>query len=161
MANLNKVLLIGRLTRDPQQRFIPSGQSVVNIGLAVNRVYNVNGEKREETTFVDCEAWGQQGDTLMKYMKKGNPLFVEGRLKFDSWQTKEGEKRSTLRVVIDRFQFLGSGAGGGAGGGGGGGSRGGEDFDPADFGVEGNAGGGARSGEAPAGPAAMESDVPF
>lgn len=151
MANLNKVLLIGRLTRDPQQRFIPSGQGVVEIGLAINRVYTQNGEKREETTFVDCEAWGQQGDTIVKYVKKGQPIFIEGRLKLDSWQTKEGEKRSRMRVVVDRFQFLATGQGGGAGG-----ARDGEDFTPADFGVD---QGGGRSSGPPA--EAGAGDVPF
>lgn len=151
MANLNKVLLIGRLTRDPQQKFIPSGQGVVDFGLAVNRVYTTNGEKREETTFVDCEAWGPQGETIVKYVKKGQPLFVEGRLKLDSWQTKEGEKRSKMKVVVDRFQFLGA-----APGGAGGGSRAGEEFDPADFGVDTGSGRGAPPpAEAGAG------DVPF
>lgn len=151
MANLNKVLLIGRLTRDPQQRFIPSGQGVVEIGLAVNRVFTTNGEKREETTFVDCEAWGQQGDTIAKYVKKGQPIFIEGRLRLDSWQTKEGEKRSRMRVVVERFQFLTAGTGGGAGG-----PRGAEDLDPADFGVD---SGGGRGAPPPA--EAGAGDVPF
>ena len=160
MANLNKVLLMGRLTRDPQQKFIPSGQSVVNIGLAVNRVFNVNGEKREETTFVDCEAWGQQGDTLVKYMKKGSPIFIEGRLKFESWQTKEGDKRSKLSVVVDRFQFIGPASGNA--GASGGGARGGEELDPSDFGIEGGAPSGSGGGGRPSDAAASgESDVPF
>lgn len=142
MANLNKVFLMGRLTRDPEQRFIPSGQSVVQIGVAVNRTFTTNGEKREETTFVDAEAWGQQGELIHRYLKKGSPIFLEGRLKFDSWETKEGEKRSKLRVVVERFQFLGSASGG----------RTKEDagLDPADFGIdpaeEGGAGG-AGGGE--------------
>ena len=148
MANLNKVLLIGRLTRDPQQRFITSGQSVAEFGLAVNRVYTTNGEKREETTFVDCEAWGRDADNISKYVKKGQPLFVEGRLKLDSWQSKEGEKRSKMRVVVERFQFLTAGPGQGG--------RQGDDLDPADFGVE----QGGRGGPPPAEQGA-ESDVPF
>jgi single-strand DNA-binding protein len=151
MANLNKVLLMGRLTRDPQQRFVSSGQSVCEIGLAINRVFTVNGEKREETTFVDCEAWGRDADNIAKFLKKGQPLFIEGRLKFDSWQTKEGEKRSKLRVVVDRFQFIGapSGQGGGR-------STGSDDLDPADFGVD----QGGRGGPPPES-AGAESDVPF
>lgn len=128
MSNLNRVFLMGRLTRDPEQRFISSGQAVVSLGLAINRNYTTaNGEKREETTFVDVEAWGQQGDLIHRYLKKGNPIFVEGRLKFDQWETKEGEKRSKLRVVLDRFQFIG------------GPQRAtqssGESLDPADFGI--------------------------
>ena len=101
MPQLNRVFLMGNLTRDPQQRFIASGQSVVEIGLATNRKFTTqSGEKREEVTFVDIEAWGKQGELIAKYLKKGNPIFIEGRLKFDSWQTKEGEKRSKLRVVL-------------------------------------------------------------
>ena len=146
MSNLNKVFLMGRLTRDPEQRFISSGQSVVNIGVAINRQYTTNGEKREETTFVDVEAWGPRGEVIAKYLTKGNPIFIEGRLKFDTWE-KDGEKRSKLRVVLDNFQFIG----------GGGGQREqgeGESLDPSAFGIP--DGGGAAGG----GQAASE-DVPF
>lgn len=151
MANLNKVFLIGNLTRDPQQRFLPSGQGVVEFGIATNRKFTANGEKREEVTFVDIEAWGQQGDLIAKYLKKGNPVFVEGRLKFDSWQTKEGEKRNRLRVVVERFEFLGGGQGRGTG-------APGAEMDPSDFGIDPSASGG-RS--APMEAAGGESDVPF
>lgn len=151
MANLNKVFLIGNLTRDPQQRFLPSGQGVVEFGIATNRKFTANGEKREEVTFVDIEAWGQQGDLIAKYLKKGNPIFVEGRLKFDSWQTKEGEKRNRLRVVVERFEFLGGGQGRGAG-------APGAEMDPSDFGIDpSNSGGRSAPMEAAGG----ESDVPF
>jgi single-strand DNA-binding protein len=126
MANLNKVLLIGRLTRDPETRTIKSGTSVVSFGLAVNRTYykggdgnGQGGEKVEETCFVDVEAWGRTGETIARYTKKGRQLFVEGRLKFDSWE-KEGQRRTKLIVVADTFQFLDSGVGGGGAGGGGG-----------------------------------------
>ncbi|MBI4880081.1 MAG: single-stranded DNA-binding protein [Planctomycetes bacterium] len=131
MANLNKVFLIGRLTRDPEQRFIPSGQAVVQFGLAVNRQYTTNGEKREETTFLDIEAWAQQGELIHRYLKKGAPIFIEGRLRFDSWETKEGEKRSKLRVVLERFQFLGQASSGSS-------ARTGGDaqLDPVDFGID-------------------------
>ncbi len=149
MANLNKVFLIGRLTRDPEQRFIPSGQAVVQFGLAVNRQYTTNGEKREETTFLDIEAWAQQGELIHRYLKKGAPIFIEGRLKFDSWETKEGEKRSKLRVVLERFQFLGQASAG---------SRAGGDaqLDPADFGLDGDS---PPPGESTS--AGGESAVPF
>ena len=143
MANLNKVMLMGRLTRDPEQRFIPSGQSVVQLGVATNRQFTTNGEKREETTFVDVEAWGQQAELIHRYLKKGSPIFIEGRLKFDTWESKEGEKRSKLRVVLERFQFLGT-AGGGK-------NERDDSLDPADFGIE-------PQGESAAG---AESDVPF
>lgn len=118
MANLNKVLLIGRLTRDPETRSLKSGTSVVAFGLAVNRTYTrqESNEKVEETCFIDCEAWGRQGETIARYMKKGRQIFLEGRLKFDSWE-KDGQKQSKLRVVVEGFQFIdsaGAGAGGGA-----------------------------------------------
>lgn len=124
MANLNKVLLIGRLTRDPETRATQSGSSVVSFGLAVNRSYTrkESGEKVEETCFVDCEAWGRTGETIARYLRKGRQMFVEGRLKFDSWE-REGQRRSKLSVVVDGFQFLDSMSSGGGGGGGGGGGR--------------------------------------
>lgn len=108
MANLNRVMLIGRLTRDPESRSTNSGSNVVSFGMAVNRVYmrRDSGEKVEETCFVDCEAWGRQGETIAKYMSKGRQLFIEGRLKFDSWE-RDGQRRSKLSVVVENFQFLG------------------------------------------------------
>jgi single-strand DNA-binding protein len=111
MANLNRVLLIGRLTRDPETRSTKSGSSVVSFGLAVNRTYSrESGEKVEETCFIDIEAWGRMGENIAKYTRKGRQLFVEGRLKFDSWE-KEGQRRSKLTVVAENFQFLDSGGG--------------------------------------------------
>ena len=148
MSSFNKVILMGNLTRDPAQRFLPSGQSVVEIGIATNRKYTAqNGEKREEVTFVDVEAWGKQGEVIAKYFKKGNPIFIEGRLKFDSWQTKEGEKRSKLRVVLERFEFLGGGQGRTQEGGS-------ADLDPTDFGVDAGGGGGGHQADA-------SGDIPF
>lgn len=119
MANLNRVMLIGRLTRDPESRSTNSGSNVVSFGMAVNRVYmrRDSGEKVEETCFVDCEAWGRQGETIAKYMSKGRQLFIEGRLKFDSWE-RDGQRRSKLSVVVENFQFLGDRGEGGGGGGG-------------------------------------------
>ena len=118
MANLNKVMLIGNLTRDPDLKYTPGNQAVCEIGLAVNRKYRTKeGEDREETTLVDCEAWGKQAEVLKQYMTKGKPLFVEGRLKLDTWEDKDGGKRSKMRVVIENFQFLGAAGGGGGGGG--------------------------------------------
>lgn len=111
MANLNKVLLIGRLTRDPETRNLPSGAAVVTFGLAVNRTYTrrESNEKVEETCFVDIEAWGRQGETIARYMKKGRQILIEGRLRFDSWE-KDGQKRSRLTVVVENFQFLDGGS---------------------------------------------------
>jgi len=120
MANYNKVLLIGNLTRDPDLRYTAGGTAVVNFGMAVNRNFTgQDGARREETTFVDCEAWAKQAETLNEYLKKGSPIFVEGRLKFEQWETQDGQKRSKLRVVCERFQFLGRGGGQESGGGGG------------------------------------------
>jgi single-strand DNA-binding protein len=123
MANFNKVLLVGNLTRDPELKHTPSNQTVAAIGIAVNRQYTTkDGEKREETTFVDCEAWGRQAEVMAQYLAKGRPVLLEGRLKLDQWQDKDGNNRSKLKVVIENFQFLGSrGEGGGGNRGGGGG----------------------------------------
>lgn len=120
MSNFNKVLLMGRLTRDIELRYTPSNQAVANIGLAVNRRWrNKDGQDQEETTFVDCEAWGRTAEVMSQYLAKGRPVFIEGRLRLDTWQDKEGGNRSKLKVVIDNFQFVDSRAGAGGGGGGG------------------------------------------
>ncbi len=124
MASLNKVMLIGNLTRDPEVRYTPKGSAVTDIGIAINRRYRVEDETREEVTFVDVTFWGRQAETIGQYMKKGRPIFIEGRLQLDSWEDKNtGQKRSRLRVVGENFQFLGGrdDAGGGGGGGDGGG----------------------------------------
>ncbi|HMN95368.1 MAG TPA: single-stranded DNA-binding protein [Phycisphaerales bacterium] len=116
MASYNKVLLMGNLTRDIELRHTSSNQAVANFGLAVNRRYRTaGGEDREEVTFVDCEAWGNTAEIMAKYLAKGRPVFVEGRLKLDQWQDKEGNKQSKLRVVVDNFQFIDSRGGGGGG----------------------------------------------
>ncbi|MCX6983681.1 MAG: single-stranded DNA-binding protein [Lentisphaerae bacterium] len=114
MANLNKVLLIGNLTRDPELRYTPQGSAICDLGLAINRQYTTNdGVKKEEVCFVDITAWGRQAETCNRFVKKGSQIFVEGRLKLDSWQDKEtGKNRSKINVVAERIQFLsGSGAG--------------------------------------------------
>ena len=116
MANFNRVLLIGNLTRDPQLRYTPSQMAVCDFGLAVNRRMRTSGgEQKEEVCFVDITAWGKQAETLCKYVTKGQQLFVEGRLTLDQWEDKTGQKRSRLRVTLENFQFLGAprGAGGG------------------------------------------------
>ena len=154
MADFNKVMLMGRLTRDPEMRYTPSGMAVAKVGLAVGRRYfNKNTQQTvEESTFIDCEAWGKQAETINQYMRKGRPLFIEGRLKFDTWESKEGQKRSKLSVVIENFQFVDSG---GAGGEGGGGQRGNyqnqnqnQDQDRQSGGQTGEGGGGAGRGAA-------------
>lgn len=115
MANFNKVLLMGNLTRDPEVRYTPKGTAIATIGLAVNRTWTTEGgEKKEEVTFVDVEVWGRQAETIGQYMSKGRPLFIEGRLKLDQWDDKEsGQKRSKLKVVCENFQFIGAPKGGG------------------------------------------------
>ena len=120
MANFNKVLLMGNLTRDPQLRYLPSQTPLVEFGLAVNRRWRTpQGEDREEVTFVDCAAFGKMAETINQYCQKGKPIFIEGRLKFDSWEDKQGGgKRSKLSVVVEQFQFVGGRDGGGQGGGG-------------------------------------------
>ncbi|MCA9284341.1 MAG: single-stranded DNA-binding protein [Phycisphaerales bacterium] len=113
MASYNKVVLMGNLTRDVELRSTNNNQSVANLGLAVNRRYRTaDGEDREEVTFVDCEAWGRTAETMAKYLSKGRPVFIEGRLKLDSWQDKDGNKQSRLRVVVENFQFIDSRGGG-------------------------------------------------
>ena len=110
MANLNRVLLIGNLTRDPEVRYTPKGTAVTEIGLAVNRVYSgEDGEKKEETTFVDVTLWARQAEIAGQYLKKGRPVFIEGRLQLDTWDDKQtGQKRSRMRVVAENLQLLGS-----------------------------------------------------
>lgn len=116
----NKVLLMGNLTRDVELRHTSSNQAVANIGLAVNRSWRTpEGETREEVTFVDCEAWGKTAETLSKFLSKGRPVFIEGRLKLDTWQDKEGGgNRSKLKVVVEDFRFIDAKGEGGGGGGG-------------------------------------------
>ncbi|HAK96738.1 MAG TPA: single-stranded DNA-binding protein [Planctomycetes bacterium] len=106
--NLNKVLVAGRLTRDVQLKRTPSGAAVADIGVAVNRTFtDASGQKREETCFVDVVLWRKQAELCHKYLRKGSPIFIEGRLTLDSWEDREGQRRSKLRVVADNFQFVG------------------------------------------------------
>jgi single-strand DNA-binding protein len=113
MASYNKVLLMGNLTRDPEVRYTPKGTAIANVGLAVNRRWTTDtGEQKEEVTFIDIEVWGRQAETVGQYLSKGKPLFVEGRLKLDSWEDKEsGQKKSKLKVVCEHFQFIGAPSG--------------------------------------------------
>ncbi|MHC4840570.1 MAG: single-stranded DNA-binding protein [Planctomycetota bacterium] len=117
MASFNKVIVMGNLTRDPEVRTIPSGQSVCDITLAVNEKF----KDKENVTFVDITVWGKQAETLARWKKKGEPLLVEGRLQMDKWQDKQsGQNRSKLKVVCVNFTFVGGGKGGGSQQGGGG-----------------------------------------
>lgn len=134
-GSLNKVILMGNLTRDVELKHTPSNMAVGSFGLAMNRRFRAgDGQMREEVTFVDCEAWGKTAETMSKYLQKGRPVFLEGRLKLDTWEDKnDGSKRSKLKVVVETFQFVDSKGGDGGGGDGGGGSY-----------------AGSRSGSAPA-----------
>jgi single-strand DNA-binding protein len=109
MASFNKCLLMGNLTRDPELKFLPSQTAVTEFGVACNRKFRTKeGEDREEVTFVDCTAFGKTAEVISQYMSKGKPIFIEGRLKFDSWEDKtDGKKRSKLTVIIENFQFVG------------------------------------------------------
>ncbi|MDO8525893.1 MAG: single-stranded DNA-binding protein [Candidatus Omnitrophota bacterium] len=116
-ANLNKVLLIGNLTRDPELRYIPSGSAVATFTVAVNRVYKDQaGEKKEQTSFIKVVVWGRRAEVCGEYLSKGSPVFVEGRLQSRDWETQEGQKRNTVEVVADNIQFLRGAGGKGAAG---------------------------------------------
>lgn len=170
-------MLIGNLTRDPEVRYTPKGTAVTDLGLAINRNYSTDdGDKREETTFVDITFWGRQAETLGQYMKKGRPLYVEGRLQLDTWDDKNtGQKRSKLKVVGENFQFLGGrddNAGGGGGSYQGGQSSGGDQGGNQQQSQGGNANeggggyeappsGGGGGGGASAAPQMDDDDIPF
>jgi len=118
MANLNKVMLIGNLTRDPELRYTPKGTAVADIAIAINRIWNNEaGQRQEETTFVDVTLWGRQAELAQQYLSKGRGIYVEGRLQMDTWDDKTtGQKRSKLKVIGENLQFLPDGRGGAGGG---------------------------------------------
>jgi single-strand DNA-binding protein len=107
MASYNKVILIGNLTRDPELRYTPSGSAVCDIGLAVNRRFLVAGQEKEEACFIDIVVWAKQAESCGKYLQKGSPVLIEGHLKNDNWEDKDGKKKTRMRVVAERVQFLG------------------------------------------------------
>jgi single-strand DNA-binding protein len=109
MASYNKVILMGNLTRDPEIKFLPSGTSVANFGIAMSERYTdrQSGEQKESVCFVDVEAWDRQAEVVGEYLKKGSPVFIEGALKYDSWEAEDGTKRNRLKVRLIRFQFIG------------------------------------------------------
>ncbi len=109
MAKLNKVFLIGNLTRDPELRYTPSGTAIVGFGIAINRTWTgPDGEKKEDVCYVDINMFGKRAEVIEKHFSKGNPIFIEGRLQFQQWETKDGQKRNALRVVAEDFQFIGA-----------------------------------------------------
>ncbi len=142
-GSVNKVFLMGNLTRDIELKHTPSDQAVATIGLAMNRRFRTkDGDNREETTFVDCEAWGRTAEVMSQYLNKGRPVFIEGRLKLDQWEDKEtGKNRSKLKVVIESFEFVDSKRSGGG--------------QPA------TAGAAARQGGGPEHEPIDEKDIPF
>jgi single-strand DNA-binding protein len=132
MANLNKVFLMGNLTRDPQLRYTPNQQPVCEFGIAINRKWKAgDGQMKEDVCFVNCTAWAKQAELISKHLTKGQPIFVEGRLTFQSWDGPDGKKRTKLDVTVENFQFIGTPKGGGQGGGGGSGGAGGAARPPA------------------------------
>ncbi len=150
MANFNKVMLMGNLTRDPQLSYTPNQTAVVDFGMAVNRRWTgQDGNQRDETCFVDCRMFGRRAEVVNKYCKKGNPLFVEGRLTFDSWEAQDGTKRSKLRVTVENFEFIGGGGGGSSAGGGGGGGQARQSY------------GGGSGAPAQSQPPVSDDDIPF
>jgi len=155
-GNFNKIMLMGNLTRDPELKYLPSNTPVCEFALAVNRRFRrSDGEQGEETLFVDCTAFGRTGEVINQYLRKGRPLFIEGRLKLDRWQNKDGDNRSKHSVVVEGFQFIDSREGGGdsgpSSGGGGGGS----------YARSGGGGGGAPSSGPPSPEPDMGDDIPF
>ncbi|HEY3761971.1 MAG TPA: single-stranded DNA-binding protein [Verrucomicrobiae bacterium] len=119
MPSFNKVILAGNLTRDPELRYTPKGMAIARLGIACNRKWkSETGEMKEEVTFVDVDAFGKQAETIGQYLKKGRPILIEGRLRYDTWEDKQsGQKKSKLGVVLESFQFLDSGGGRGGEGG--------------------------------------------
>ena len=160
MANLNKVMLIGNLTADPEVRTTPRGSSLTELRLAVNRVTTGpnDGERREETTFLDVTCWGRTGEVAAQYLSKGRPVFIEGRLQMDSWEDKQtGQKRSRIRIIAENLQLLNGGRDGGAPGGAAAPRPGGYNSGGYRQGTASQAGG---QSPAPA-PAEEEDDIPF
>jgi single-strand DNA-binding protein len=117
MANYNKLILLGNVTRDPQLSYLPSQTPVVEFGLAVSRRWRAaNGEQRDEVCFIDCRCYGKQAETFNQYVTKGKAVLLEGRLQFDQWESPDGQKRSKHRMFVENFQFISSGQGGPGGG---------------------------------------------
>ena len=119
MSKLNKVFLMGNLTRDPELRYTPSGTAIISFGIAINRTWQgADGEKKEEVCYVDISMFGRRAEVINEYFTKGNPIFIEGRLQFQQWEAKDGQKRNALRVVAESFEFIGGKGKGSSSGGG-------------------------------------------
>jgi single-strand DNA-binding protein len=152
-ASLNKVLLMGNLTRDPEVKYTPKGTAVGDLAIAINDSYKAqDGTIKETVTYVDIEVWGRQAETCKQYLTKGRPVFIEGQLRLDQWETPQGEKKSRMKVRADRVQFLGSPGGGSGGGGRSGGA-------PASEGAKPSRPAAAVSEDGP--PPPTDDDIPF
>jgi single-strand DNA-binding protein len=159
--SVNKVILVGRLGRDPETRYTGGGQAVANFSLATDSTYkDKNGERQKRTEWHKLVVWGKQAEIAQQYLKKGSLIFVDGRLQTREWQDKEGQKRTTTEIVVNDFRMLGSRAESAAAGGGmgGGASRGGDDMESHAAPADDSYGGG---GQAPAGPEISDEDIPF
>lgn len=161
MANYNKVILFGRLTRDPQLRYLPTQTAVVDFSLATSRTYRKqDGSQVDEVCYTDCQMFGKRAEVINKYLHKGDPLFVEGRLKFDSWQAQDGSKRSKLSVFVENFEFVGGSKSGGQGGGGNSGGQQAGGYNQGNQGGQGD----QNQSPAPADPGyapGIDDDIPF
>jgi single-strand DNA-binding protein len=159
-ANLNKVLLMGNLTRDPEVKYTPKGNAVGDLAIAINDSYKAqDGTMKEIVTYVDIEVWGRTAENCKQYLTKGRPVFVEGQLRLDQWENPQGEKKSRLKVKADRVQFLGSPGGSGGGSRGGGNYSSGAERSGAAPEAGRPARGGAPTDDVP--PPAEEDDIPF
>jgi single-strand DNA-binding protein len=108
MSKFNKVFLMGNLTRDPELKYTPSGTAVVGFGIAINRTWKgADGEKKEDVCYVDINMFGRRAEVIEQYFKKGHPIFIDGRLQFQQWETQDGQKRNALKVVAESFEFIG------------------------------------------------------
>lgn len=159
-GDLNRVMLIGRLTRDPELRQTTNGTAYAKFGIANNRRYTAQGERKEEVSFFNCTAWGRQAEVINQYCRKGKQVAIEGRLQQRSWQDQSGQKQSAVDVVVENLQMLGGPGDGGGSGGGGQGNYGGGGYDPGpqppgDFGSGGPGGGGFDPGPMD------DDDIPF
>ena len=158
--SVNKVILVGRLGRDPETRYTGGGQAVANFSLATDESYkDRNGERQKRTEWHKIVVWGKQAEIAQQYLKKGSLIFIEGRIQSREWQDKEGQKRTSFEIVANNFRMLGGRADGAAAGAGGGGARGGDDFEAPSGGDE-SFGGGGGAGPS-GGPEISDEDIPF
>jgi single-strand DNA-binding protein len=159
--SVNKVILVGRLGRDPETRYTGGGQAVANFSIATDETYkDKNGERQKRTEWHKIVVWGKQAEIAQQYLKKGSLIFIEGRIQSREWQDKEGQKRTSFEIVASNFRMLGGRADGAAAGAGGGSHRGGGgDFDDQSGPEESYGGGGGSHGSS--GPEISDEDIPF